>query len=108
MTFGGFLFLAALIVVGIIVFAVIASQKEQEKINAMSPAEKNNYIFGPINEHLICQHCQTRGTVHARMAVRSSTSTGKVGGILKTDTTSTTTTTVTQHHCDQCGTTWDV
>ena len=108
MTFDGFLVLVTLIVVGVIASAIAVNQKEQEKISAMSPEEKNNYIFGPINEHLICPHCQTRGTVHARMAVRSSTSTGKVGGILKTDTTSTTTTTVTQHHCDQCGTTWDV
>ena len=52
MTFDGFLVLVTLIVVGVIASAIAVNQKEQEKISAMSPEEKNNYIFGPINENL--------------------------------------------------------
>jgi hypothetical protein len=103
-----FLLLVVIIVLMIVSFILQKNDAEREKINAMSPAEQRNYLFGPINEHLICLHCQTKGVVHVMRASRVTTTTGKVGGILKTDTTSTATSIVTQHHCEQCGSTWDI
>lgn len=108
MSFSGFVFLFFFFIVALVAWAFVSAKNEQEKVNAMSPADRANYLFGPINNHLICPHCQTKGLVHAMKATRVSTSTGKVGGILKTNTESTTTRVVTQHHCEQCGTTWDV
>ena len=75
---------------------------------AHTPPPNKMQRFGPPNEHLICPHCQTKGMVRAKKVSRTAVSTGKVGGILKTNTKSQTTSAVTQHHCDQCGTTWDV
>ena len=104
---GFFVFLGVLFVL-IFGFLFFKVQHENEKLAAMSPAELAAYVFGVLNEHLICPHCQTKGLVRVKQTVRTVTSTGKVGGILKTNTTSKTTAVVTQHHCDQCGTTWDI
>lgn len=108
MTFGGFIFLMMIFFAGIMIWGYLNAQNEREKIDAMSPEDRNNYFFGPINANLICPHCQTKGMVHVKQVARVATSTGKVGGILKTDTKSTITTVVTQHHCDQCSSTWDI
>ena len=108
MSLGGMFFLVLAAVVCLFVWAIRYQKKETARVEAMDPREKANHLFGSINEHLICPHCQTKGLVHARRVSRVVTSTGKVGGILKTDTKSTTVSQVTQHHCEQCGTTWDI
>ena len=108
MTFGGFVFLVLALLAGGIVWAIVSGLKEGEKVNAMSPEDRSNYIFGQINANLICPHCQTKGTVHVKKVPRVATSTGTVGGILKANTKSTVTSVVTQHHCDQCSSTWDI
>lgn len=79
--------------------------KQQEQLDSMTSHER---FFGPLNEHLVCPHCQTKGLVRVRRMERTVTSIGKVGGILKTNTTSHTKAIVTQHHCDQCNSTWDI
>lgn len=102
------------------------AKKQQEMLDGFTPQEMENYekqrkeeaekielkifrdAYGEINSHLICPHCQTKGVVHAKQVVRHVTSIGKVGGVLKTDTKSTIVNSVTQHHCIQCNTTWDV
>ena len=108
MTFGGFFILILALFVGGIIWALVIGQQEREKVAAMSPEDQSNYLFGAINANLICPHCQTKGVVHVKRVSRVATSTGKVGGILKADTKSTVTTVVTQHHCDQCSSTWDI
>ena len=108
MTFGGFIFLVLAVFVGGVVWAIVSAQQEREKINAMNPEDRSNYLFGPINANLICPHCHTKSAVHVKTVSRVATSTGKVGGILKADTKSTITTVVTQHHCEQCSSTWDI
>lgn len=85
-----------------------AQHKASEKLNTMDPEARANIIFGPINEKLICPHCQARGAVHVKQISKIVTSTGKVGGILKTDTKTSTTTRATQHHCEQCTSTWEI
>lgn len=101
-----FLFFA---VAGVLFFyAFQKAKKEQERINSMSPGARSNYIFGPVNDNLICPHCQTKSTVRVKQVARNAVSTGTVGGILKSNTTSTVTTVATQHHCDHCGSTWDI
>lgn len=108
MSFGGILFLAGAAFIAFVVLAILSGLKEREKINAMSPEDRNNYVFGSINGALICPHCQNKGAVHVKRASRVETSTGKVGGILKANTKSTVTRLVTQHHCDSCNSTWDI
>ena len=107
MGFGSILLLILGLLIGVLGI-VMPALIENEKMKKMSPSEKENYIYGSINEHLICSHCQTKGFVHAKQAVRTSTSTGKVGGVLKTNTENKTVSTVTQHHCEKCGSTWDI
>lgn len=97
-----------------------AKEKDHEMmLEKMSPDERLEYeqkkqedikrlIFGSINPHLICPHCQTKGTVHATKKIKEIVSTGQIGGILKTNTKSTITDNYTQHHCAQCNTTWSV
>ena len=111
MTFGEFVFFVFFVLVviaGLFIWASVSAQKERGKIDAMSPEDRSNYLFGPINANLICPHCQTKSLVHVKQVSRVATSTGKVGGILKANTKSTVTTVVTQHHCDQCNSTWDI
>ncbi|MDD2609398.1 MAG: hypothetical protein PHX60_06825 [Giesbergeria sp.] len=93
------------------------------KTKKMNPEERKKYIeelqrkkhekylqnaFGCTNPKLICPHCQIQGTIRAKSEKRLLSTTGKIGGILKTNTTSTTIQHVTQHHCDNCGSTWDI
>ena len=108
MTFGEVFFLVLVVLGGGFVWAILSGLKEREKINAMNPVDRNNYVYGSININLICPHCQTKSTVHVKKVSRVATATGTVGGILKVDTKSTLTTVVTQHHCDQCNSTWDI
>lgn len=108
MTFGGFIILLLVLFAGGIVWAVVSGMQERDRINAMSPEDRNEYVFGPINTNLVCPHCQTKGAVHVKHLARVATSTGTVGGVMKAKTTSTVTTAATQHHCDQCASTWDI
>ena len=103
-----------LVVILVFFIVVVFSQSRTEgdenlaKTNAMTPEQHAAQLFGSLNEHLICPHCQNKGTVRAKSVSRTETSTGKVGGIVKTNMNSSTTNYVTQHHCDVCRTTWDV
>lgn len=108
MSFHGFAYLFLLAVVVMIVFVVISAISEKNKISVMNESDRSNYIYGPTNVELICPHCQTKGRVHVKEALRVMTSTGTVGGILKANTRSTTTNLVTQQHCEQCSSTWDI
>jgi hypothetical protein len=108
MDFFAIIFVIFFTLVVLVIFLFWVAQAEKEKVSAMSPDERNNYIWGAINPHLICSHCQTQGTVHAKRVARSVVSTGKVGGIIKTDTKTTTVVQATQHHCDKCNSTWDI
>lgn len=85
-----------------------AQRVKAEAQRVKAEASRAIALFGNLSQHLICPHCQTKGTVRAKGATRVVTSTGKVGGIIKTNTKSTSTKSVTQHHCDKCSTTWDV
>ena len=108
MGFGGVVFLFLMFIVAIFIWAGVSTLNEQDEINAMSPGDRSNYLYGHVNAHLICPHCQTKGFVHVKNVTRATTSTGNVGGILKANTTSTATSVVTQHHCEQCSSTWDI
>lgn len=103
-------FFGILVTVIAIVAWVLARQVKQEQaaLRAMSPEQRATYTFGQVNGHLICPHCQTPGRVRAKKVERTVTTAGTVGGVLKTDIDTKVTTQATQHHCDQCSTTWDV
>jgi hypothetical protein len=108
MGFGTVFILVLLVIGALIIYGMNARIVERERVAAMSPADRLVHIYGPSNAHLICPHCQSKGSVHVKSAMRSVTSTGKVGGILKTNTESTTINVVTQHHCEKCSSTWDI
>lgn len=105
---GGFLIFLIFLFLVYVVVVVMKVLNNQSKIEAMSPQERATAVFGSVNPFLICPHCHTTGMVRAKQALRTEVSTGKVGGILKTDTRSQTTIIVTQHRCDRCSTQWDV
>ena len=103
-------FITIMVVAAIILFSFYvsaSSKKHKEKLDAMTPEERSSFTYGPLNANLFCPHCQTKGKVHSKKNIKSVTSTGKIGGIVKMGTTSTTTTIVNQHHCDNCDSTWD-
>ncbi len=107
--------LVVYVVAGVLFLIFIGYIMKLFAYSAMTPSQRAAHdkaivtrATGIINEHLICPHCQTKGTVRAKSVSRTETSTGKVGGIVKTNIKSRTTKQVTQHHCDKCGTTWDV
>ncbi len=91
-------------------------EEKNKKLLAMSPEELHERHltknFGLVNQHLICPHCQVKGMCRVKKEIRTmvSKSSGKAGGVLKINTKSTaiTSNNVTQHHCVNCGTTWDV
>jgi len=103
-----FLFMGLVALVISVLISANSTKEKQERFNTMSPDQQATALMGSLNEHLICPHCQTKGTVRAKSVSRTETSTGKVGGIVKTNTKSSVTKLVTQHHCDKCRTTWDV
>ena len=87
-----------LILFGLAIYAQIELKKKQEEheryLSRMPPEEWIPYArkrmeeearisYGNINSHVICPHCQEKGTVRAKPEIRTITSTGKVGGILK-------------------------
>ncbi len=115
---GFVIFLALALVVAIIYFWMEKQREraeEQERIMRMSPEELAQYerqkaetqlslAFGPLNAALVCQHCQTKGSVRSTAAVRTSTAKlNTIGGHQAV-----TSTKVTQRHCGNCQTTWDV
>jgi len=103
-----FLTVVGLVIGGVIALFILLVVAERSKVNAMTPAERAQYQFGDTNARLVCPHCQTSGNVRAKSVARVSSTTGQIGGILKTNVQSTSTKLVTQHHCDHCSTTWDV
>lgn len=105
---GEFIIGAVCLLAAFIAISVWFKSMEARAFAALSPAEQAESLLGPLNPHLICPHCQTKGTVRAKAAENTVTSTGKVGGILKTNTSSKAVHQVTQHHCEKCGTTWNV
>ena len=108
MTAGQIFSLAFIGAISIIVLLFLIANHQQEKIKAMNPEDRNNYVFGPVNVHLICPHCQTKGMVHVKRVAKVITQKGTVGGILKAETKSVSTQVVTQHHCAKCTTTWKI
>ena len=104
-TFNLFFSLVVIVFLFFILYCVTSGKK---RINAMSPSERNTLIYGPVNATLVCPHCQIRGNVHVKKIMKVITSTGKIGGILKTNMENTTKNLVTQHHCEQCTSTWEI
>lgn len=96
----------------LLILYVSESLGERKMVKAMSPEEREQYYiskeFGQLNPALICQHCQTRGTVRTKQVKVTSTSEGTVGGILKAGIKTDTTSIATQHHCGHCKTTWNI
>lgn len=121
------------IAIGTIIVVTLAVVKEkrdsikhQDMLDQMTPENRAKYdkkieedqlkrekevflmVYGNLNPELICPHCQTRGVVHTRKYAQDIVTTGKIGGILKTNIKTTTKTWVNQHHCTQCKTTWNI
>ena len=85
---------------------IALSWMERAKVKAMTPEQQGDYVFGPVNVRIDLPALPNERSGTARRVMRTSTSIGKVGGMLKTDTKGTITTVVTQHHCDHCSSTW--
>ena len=104
---------------GAIVYFVFTSRKEareyQEMLARSTPEERarherarqeqvNTVLFGAVVPQLVCPHCTVAGQVRSKVAVRSTTSVTNT--IAKVS--ATTNQQVTQRHCDNCQSTWDI
>lgn len=115
----GLVIFVGLALSSLVIYAAISGREKArqraEIISQMTPDEReqfelrervrlNTLAFGPINPALVCSHCTIAGQVRSQGATRSSRSvTNTIGKV-----SATTTHQVTQRHCDNCQTTWDV
>lgn len=131
-TFGGIFFFGWIILTFVMFFAYleiassVSSSNEQRQTSQMTPEEVKSYqntrdkmnalysdiaktqgqndLHGYINENLVCPHCQTKGLVRSKSTVDISSTkvVPIIGNNIKTKKK------VTQMHCDNCKTTWNV
>ncbi|BBB58951.1 hypothetical protein UNDKW_0678 [Undibacterium sp. KW1] len=107
---------------GVVIFVIVLkivineiNRRARKKFDSLSPDEqaielqkqyeaKQHYLYGSINEKLVCQHCQVQGKIRVKRVVISNESlTGnivKVKTVHKAD--------ATQMHCENCRVTWNV
>jgi hypothetical protein len=105
--------------VGAIAYSVMTGRKKareyREMFDRMTPQERtvheqvrqermSTVLYGPVNHHLICMHCTTVGQVRSKSTVRSTTAVTNTIAKVR----ATTNREVTQRHCDNCQTTWDL
>ncbi|HNX37583.1 MAG TPA: hypothetical protein PKI15_04420 [Candidatus Cloacimonadota bacterium] len=94
-----------------------AKKNEQEKVDKMAPEERLNYLsekeFGPLNEAMVCPHCQAKGKIRTMQVVKKAgISGGKAtaavltGGVSLVATGLSRKDGMTQAHCDECQNTW--
>jgi hypothetical protein len=79
-------------------------QNINERRNKIMAEFRHTSQFGDSNPNLVCPHCQTKGQVRSKAAeeVTSTKVVPVVGNTIKARKK------VTQMHCDNCGTTWNV
>lgn len=79
-------------------------QNISERRNKIMAEYRHTSQFGDSNPNLVCPHCQTKGQVRSKAAeeVTSTKVVPVVGNTIKARKK------VTQMHCDNCGTTWNV
>lgn len=89
----------------IIIFASIYINNTK-RLAEMSDDDRAEFLaakkYGARNEHLVCSHCQTKGTVRALSVIRNRRSTSLTGNIIKTKTVTSEEVSLTQLHCDKC------
>lgn len=118
-----FAMLVAVLVVGSPIFAWIGWKRYRD--SRMTPAERaarslasesahREQAWGPINERLVCPHCQSRGGVRTKLVQKKAgISGGKATAAILTAGVSMLATglsrkeTVTSARCDTCSSAWD-
>jgi hypothetical protein len=114
-----------LVILLVILGAVIMSVLEHQKVEAMSPAERERYLaakrdrqatlsHGPVNPVMICPHCGVQGKVRTKFVDRKkgisggkATAAVMTGGISMLATGLSRKEKLTQARCDSCGNRWD-
>ena len=90
----------------VIVISLSLAWHKQKRLAEMSDEDRAEFLatekFGIRNEHLVCSHCQTKGTVRALSVIRDRRSTSLTGNIIKTKTVTSEEVSLTQLHCDKC------
>jgi len=86
-------------------------QREAARIQATQ--QRNLTLYGPLNQSMICPHCQTQGTVHTKpVRQKKGISGGKTTAALLTGGLSLLATglsrkeTLTRAYCDSCNNIW--
>lgn len=113
-------------IITLIYLVIYASKTRKEIYDQMTPENRAEYdkkieedrlkkeekifimVYGNLNQELICPHCQTKGVVYTKQYSKDIVTTGKIGGIFKTNIKTTTKSWVNQRHCTQCKTTWNI
>jgi hypothetical protein len=129
--FHGVGILILLVIGGIVAIGAFKQSSEKSKLAAMDPLERRQYMllkqvasegkalrreqwaYGPINQSLICPHCQTKGKVRAKqIEVKVGVSGGKAtaavltGGISLLAAGLSRKQRVTAARCGECGSSW--
>jgi len=101
-----------ILLLGLVILIILAIRQAITRAN-MSPAERAEQDFGPLNRKLICPHCQTTAQVRTKpIQQKKGVSGGKAtaalltGGISMLATGLSRTEAHTQAHCMNCESTW--
>ena len=110
--------LVVLLVAGVVWFFFKLKKEQdayQDKLSQMTDEERLEEVkiqqerlatltHGPVNENLVCPHCQSMGTVRSKVLTKTITSTTNTIAKIKLSSTRE----VAQRHCDKCLTDWEV
>ena len=115
----------AIIILLIVAAVIVMTVVEKQKVNAMSPPERERYLaakraatatllHGPINPAMICPHCGVRGHVRTKPVDRKkgisggkATAAVLTGGVSMLATGLSRKEKFTRAHCDNCNNEWD-
>lgn len=104
-----FAIVGGVIFVGLVGFILYSLNAQQNDV-FLTPEERLTKAltraWGPINDAMVCPHCQTKGTVRGTMVVYRETS--RTGGIVLGVTTKHSPMQAQQLHCDTCNATWKI
>lgn len=104
-----------------IIVAQAEAKAEQEKINKMSPQDREAYLaekqltfqWGPVNPAMVCPHCQTKGLIRTKRVVQKKGISGSkataaviTGGLSVLGTGLSRKEEATQAYCGGCNNSW--
>jgi hypothetical protein len=122
--FGSMGFILTLVLCSLVAIVVVNAHLESKKLDSMNPDERTAYkiakqaradtsVYGPINDQIICPHCQQRGGVRTKnieqkVGISGAKATGAIltGGVSLLATGLSRKREVTSARCGNCSSDW--